>query len=160
MAVWFQFRVRVGPKFSSERERLYNNAMRKRKSFLCYAILRKAQQKRRLFQVNSLCERNSHAILNTLPTAIPMLITQKPVRKRLTDKKNAVFFPVLTTCKTISKGLASRFVYWSCALREKPQINGLEKKQKHGGRRQDCFSLLYFVIHKFIDFMSLFRHSV
>ena len=92
MAVWFQFRVRVGPKFSSERERLYNNAMRKRKSFLCYAILRKAQQKRRLFQVNSLCERNSHAILNTLPTAIPMLITQKPVRKRLTDTKMRFFF--------------------------------------------------------------------
>ena len=26
----------------------------------------------------------------------------------------------------------------------KIHINGLEKKQKHGGRRQDCFSLLYF----------------
>ena len=26
----------------------------------------------------------------------------------------------------------------------KIQINGLEKKQKHGGRGRDCFSLLYF----------------
>ena len=51
---------------------------------------------------------------------------------------------VLTTYKAISKGLASRFVYWSCALRQKPKINGFEKEQKHGGRRQDCFSLLYF----------------
>ena len=46
--------------------------------------------------------------------------------------------------QTISKGLASGFVYWSCALSQKPQINGLEKKQKHGSRRRDCFSLLYF----------------
>ena len=37
---------------------------------------------------------------------------------------------VLTTCKAISKGLASGFVYWSCALSQKPLINGLEKKQK------------------------------
>ena len=51
---------------------------------------------------------------------------------------------VLTTCKAISKGLASGFVYWSFALRQNPQINGLEKKQKHGGRRRDYFSLLYF----------------
>ena len=27
---------------------------------------------------------------------------------------------VLTTCKAISKGLGSGFVYWSCALRQKP----------------------------------------
>ena len=92
MAVWFQFRRTCWAQISTERERLYNNTLRKRKSFLCYAILRKAQQKRRLFHVNSLRERNSHAILNTLPTAIPMLITQKPVRKRLTDTKMRFFF--------------------------------------------------------------------
>ena len=51
---------------------------------------------------------------------------------------------VLTTCKAISKGLASGFVYWSYALRQNPLINGLEKKRKHGGRRRDCFSLSYF----------------
>ena len=35
---------------------------------------------------------------------------------------------VLTTCKAISKGLASGFVYWSYALRQKPWINGFERK--------------------------------
>ena len=63
--------------------------------------------------------------------------------------------------KKSAKGLASRFVYWSRALRQKPYINGLEKKQKHGGQRRDCFSLSYIlVIRKFIDCLSLFRHGV
>ena len=40
-------------------------------------------RKRRLFQVNSLCERNSHPILNTLLTAIPMLINRKTSPKKI-----------------------------------------------------------------------------
>ena len=32
---------------------------------------------------------------------------------------------VFTACIVIIKGLASGFVYWSCALRHKPNINGL-----------------------------------
>ena len=41
------------------------------------------RKKRRLFQVNSLCERNSHPNLNTLPTAIPMLINRKASPKKM-----------------------------------------------------------------------------
>ena len=47
---------------------------------------------------------------------------------------------VLTSCKAISKGFATGFVYWSCALRQKPQINGFEKRQKHGGLRRWSYS--------------------
>ena len=36
---------------------------------------------------------------------------------------------VLTTRKAIRKGLPSGFVYWSCALRQAPYFNGLEKEQ-------------------------------
>lgn len=44
---------------------------------------------------------------------------------------------------------------------EKPNINGFEKEQKQGGRRQDCFFYYYIlVVRKFIDVMSLFKHSV
>ena len=46
--------------------------------------------------------------------------------------------------KAIIKGLASGFVYWSCLLRHKPKINGLEKEQNQGVRRRDCISPLYF----------------
>ena len=41
---------------------------------------------------------------------------------------------VLTTCKHIIKGLASGYVYWSCALRQKPKINGFERKPRGWGR--------------------------
>ena len=53
---------------------------------------------------------------------------------------------VLTTCKASSKDRASGFVYWSCALRQKPYINGFwqEQEQKHGGPRRDWSSLWHF----------------
>ena len=37
--------------------------------------------------------------------------------------------------------------------------NGLEKKQKHGGRRRDCFSLLYFGNSQIYCWFSVSRHS-
>ena len=66
---------------------------------------------------------------------------------------------VLTTCKAIIKGLARGFVYWSCALRHKPKINGSRNKVMafKGGIVSHHHGL---VIRNFIDFMSLFRHSV
>ena len=66
---------------------------------------------------------------------------------------------VLTTCKAIIKGLAIRFVYWSYPLRHKPKINGSRNKVMafKGGVVSHSYSL---VIRNFIDFMSLFRHSV
>ena len=51
---------------------------------------------------------------------------------------------VLTTCKAIIKGFASRFVHWSWALRKNQRSTVFEKEQKHGGRKRDCFSLLFF----------------
>ena len=72
------------------------------------------------------------------------------------------WFPndVLTTCKAISKGLASGFVYWSCALRQNHRSTVLSKNKNmavQGGTVSHYYSL---VIRKFFDFMSLFRHSV
>ena len=66
---------------------------------------------------------------------------------------------VLTTCKAIIKGLASGFVYWSCALRHKSKINSSRNKAMafKGGIVSHYYSL---VVRNFIDFMSLFRHSV
>ena len=43
--------------------------------------------------------------------------------------------------KRSARVFASGFVYWSCALRQKPYNNNFEKKPKHGGPRRDCFSL-------------------
>ena len=42
---------------------------------------------------------------------------------------------VLTTCKAISKGLGGGFVIM--------RINGLEKKQNHGGRRRDFLTVIF-----------------
>ena len=67
---------------------------------------------------------------------------------------------VLTTCKAISKGLASGFVYWSSALRQTIDQRSWEKN-KHMAVEGGTVSHYYIlVIHKFIDSMSLFRHSV
>ena len=65
---------------------------------------------------------------------------------------------VLTTCKAIIKGLASGFVYWSCALRHKSKINSSRNKAMafKGGIVYHYYSL---VVRNFIDFMSFFRHS-
>ena len=53
--------------------------------------------------------------------------------------------------EAIIKGLASRFVYWSCASRNKPKINGFEKDQKHGGRRLSRHSVWFaFLLHNFL----------
>ena len=69
----------------------------------------------------------------------------------------------LTTCKAIIRALASGFVYISCASRHKPknQRSTVLRKNKNkaveGGTVSHYYILL---IHKFIDFMSLLRHSV
>ena len=67
---------------------------------------------------------------------------------------------VLTTWKAISKGLASGFVYGSCALRQHYTSTVLRKNKNtvvEGGTVSHYYIL---VIRKFIDFLSLFRHSV
>ena len=67
---------------------------------------------------------------------------------------------VFTACMVIIKGLASGFVYRSCALRHKPNINGFEKEENNGGRRRDCFSWLYFGnICRFSDIVSVSAFS-
>ena len=67
---------------------------------------------------------------------------------------------VLTTCKAISKGLASGFVYCSCALRQKPEIMVLTKTNNMAVEGGTVSHYYIVVIRKFIDFMSPFRHSV
>ena len=67
---------------------------------------------------------------------------------------------VLTSCKAISKGLVSGFVYWSYALRQIHWSTVLRRNKSmavEGGTVSHYYIL---VIRKFIDFMSLFRHSV
>ena len=67
---------------------------------------------------------------------------------------------VLTTCKAISKGLASGFVYWSCALRQSHRSTVLRKNKNMAVEGRTVSHYYILVIRKFIDFMSLFRHSV
>ena len=67
---------------------------------------------------------------------------------------------VFTTCKAIIKGLPSGLMHWTCALRQKPKINGFEKEKNmvvEGGTVSHFYSL---VTCKCIDSMSLFRHNV
>ena len=57
-------------------------------------------------------------------------------------------------------GLVSGFVYRSCAFRQKQRSTVLRRNKNmavEGGSVSHYFIL---VIRKFIDFMSLFRHSV
>ena len=42
------------------------------------------------------------------------------------------------------QGSCSGFMYWSCALGHKPQINVFEREQNLFGRRRYCFSLSHF----------------
>ena len=39
------------------------------------------------------------------------------------------------------QGPCQRICVLIMRITSKPQINGLEKEQKHGGRRRDCFSV-------------------
>lgn len=77
---------------------------------------------------------------------------------------------VRTTSKAIIKVLARRYV--ADHLHKQSRSQGLASgflvsgaigalRQKHGGPRLDCFSLLYFqlVIRNVVDFMSHFRYS-
>ena len=59
---------------------------------------------------------------------------------------------VLTTCRAITKGLASLFVYWSCTK------DGTKSWRFVEGRIVSQYNSL--VIHKFIHFMLLFRHNM
>ena len=74
---------------------------------------------------------------------------------------------VLTTCKAISNGLVSGFVYWSCTLRlktidQRTVRSTVLRKNKNMAAEDGTVSHFNYilVIRKFIDFMSLFRHSV
>ena len=67
---------------------------------------------------------------------------------------------VLTTCKGISKVLASGFVYWSCALRQNHKSMVLRRNKSMAVKGGTVSHYYILVIRNFIDFMSLFRHSV
>ena len=54
---------------------------------------------------------------------------------------------VLTTCKAISKGLASGLVHWSCALRQNHRFNGFEKKQIMAAQGE-TFSHYYILVNR------------
>ena len=108
---------------------------------------------------------------STSRTTVVFLILYYPevLGKHHIDKKENAYslyvsyyrwnpYNVPTTCKPTIKGLASRYVYWSCV--KKPKIDGFEKNKKmeiEGGTVSIEYIL---VIHKATDFMSLFSISL
>ena len=61
-----------------------------------------------------------------------VLVCKKTHRKLLTTvQRGGGYFPyiLLNEIQTMFSQLDSRFVYWSCALCQKPRISGFEKEQ-------------------------------
>ena len=115
----------------------------------------------RLLKIHALCVR-SWVLICLVPRphyyAWPMLFGSRGPRKFLRPRPGGggggSYFPyiLLNEIQTMFSQLAKQSTRVLPAdlctdhahYVKKTQINGLQKKQKHGSRRRDCFSLLYF----------------